>query len=226
MEKVTSSMPEAPRLLLGERQAVGARVEVDVREPRLDVLAHLDGPLVQEGLAVVEEVHAAQRRARLVDDAREQVEIEHPGLTRPRDPGLGRAAGLVARDVAGGRALDVEPAGQRAHVQIARRRRLVLLQRQLQRAVAAELRSAVDDVAPQRRGDLSCPHPGDGRRARVAEDAPAVRVGTPAGEPAVTEQDHRGPGPRAREAGRQIIEGHVRLRVTSYEYRERMSPAH
>ena len=47
---------EPPRLLLGKREAVRARVEVDVRIPALDVLAHLDRALVQEGFAVVEEV--------------------------------------------------------------------------------------------------------------------------------------------------------------------------
>ena len=61
---VDARVHQPSHLLLGERQAVGARVEIDVRELRLDVLAHLDRALVQERLAVVEEVDAAERRAR------------------------------------------------------------------------------------------------------------------------------------------------------------------
>ena len=110
---VDARVDQPPRFFLVEGQAVGAGVEVDVRELRLDVLAHLDGALVQERLAVVEEVDPAERRAGLVDHPREQVEVEHAGLAGPGDAGLGRAAGLETRDVAGGGALDVEPAGQR-----------------------------------------------------------------------------------------------------------------
>ena len=58
---VDARVHEASRPLLGEGEAVGARVQVDVRELRLDVLAHLDGALVQERLAVVEEVDAPER---------------------------------------------------------------------------------------------------------------------------------------------------------------------
>ena len=61
---VDAGVHQPPRLLLGERQAVGAGVEVDVREVRLDVLAHLDGALVQERLAVVEEVDPRRATAR------------------------------------------------------------------------------------------------------------------------------------------------------------------
>ena len=78
----------------------------------------------------------------LVDDAPEQIEVEHAGLARPGDAGFRRAARLGARDVAGRRALDVQPRRQRPGVERPDRRRLVLLQRQLQRAVAAELRAA------------------------------------------------------------------------------------
>jgi hypothetical protein len=94
--------------LFGECQAVGAGVEVNVREPRLDVLAHLDRSLVQERFAVIEEVHARERRSGLVDDSSEEVEIEHPGVTRSSDAGLRGAAGLVAGDVARRRALYVQ----------------------------------------------------------------------------------------------------------------------
>ena len=68
---------------------------------------------MEERLAVVEEIDAHERRAGLVDDAAEEIEVEHAGLAGAGDAGLGRAAGLGARDVAGRRALDVEPRGQR-----------------------------------------------------------------------------------------------------------------
>src|SRR5207247_11482568 len=84
---VYPGMYQPPRLLVGERKPVRARVQVHLREMRLDVLAHLDGALVEERLAVVDEVDAHQRRAGLVDDPAEQVEIEHAGLTGPRDAG-------------------------------------------------------------------------------------------------------------------------------------------
>ena len=106
---VDAGVHEAPRLRLGERQAVGARVEVDVREMRLDVLAHLDGALVEERLAVVEEVDAAERRPDFVDHPLEEVEVQHAGLAGVRDAGFRRAARLRARDVAGRRALDEHP---------------------------------------------------------------------------------------------------------------------
>ena len=147
---VDARVHEAPRRLLLERQAVGAGVEVDVRELRLHVLAHLDGPLVQERLAVIEEVDAPERRPRFVDHPREEIDVEHAGLARARDAGLRRAAGLEARDVARGRALDVEARGLRRHVETALRRRLALRQRQLQRAVAAERRPAAVQVLAQR----------------------------------------------------------------------------
>ncbi len=91
----------------------------------LDVRAHLDGALVQEGLAVVEEVDAPERGPGLVDDAREEIEVEHARLARSRDAGLRRAARLEAGDVAGRGALDIEAAGNRRHVERALRRRLV-----------------------------------------------------------------------------------------------------
>ena len=92
-----------------------------MRELRLDVFAHLDGALVQERLAVIEEVDAPERRPRFVDHLREQIEVEHAGLARARDAGLRRAHRLVARNVAGGGALDIEAAGNRADVEIALR---------------------------------------------------------------------------------------------------------
>src|SRR5262249_33619219 len=97
------------RLLFREGESVGARIEIHVREVRLDVCAHLDGALVEERLAVVEEIDPDERRPRLVDDLAEHVEVQHAGLPRPRDAGLWRAAGLIAGDVARGRALYIEP---------------------------------------------------------------------------------------------------------------------
>ena len=82
---VDARVHEAPRLGFGQRQAVGAGVEVDVRKARLDVLAHLDRALVQKRFAVVEEVDPHQGRPRFVHDATEQVEVEHSGLSRPGD---------------------------------------------------------------------------------------------------------------------------------------------
>ena len=148
---------QPPDLLLAEGEAVRARVEIDVRKLVLDVLAHLHGALVQEGLAVVEEVDADQRRPGLVDHPLEDLEIEHPRLTRARDAGFRRAARLLARDVAGGGGLDVQPRRQLRNVQIPLRRGLVLLERQLERAVPAELRAAGVQVAAQVRGGRAGP---------------------------------------------------------------------
>jgi hypothetical protein len=120
---------EPARLRFIQGKAVRAGIEVDLRKLGLDVLAHLDGALVQERLAVVEEIDADQRSADLVDDAAEQIEVEHAGLPRPGDAGFRRAARLGARDVAGGRALDVHARRLRPGVHGAHRRRLVLLQR-------------------------------------------------------------------------------------------------
>src|SRR4029077_18582647 len=93
---------ETPRLLFAEGETVRAGVEVDVREVRLDVFAHLDGALVEEGFAVVEEVDARQRRSDFVHDAAEQIEVEHARLARSRDPRFRGAARLIARNVACG----------------------------------------------------------------------------------------------------------------------------
>src|SRR5215213_11329269 len=193
---------------LRERQPVGARVEIDVRELRLDVLAHLHGALVEEGLSVIEEVDPPERWSRFVDHTREEIEIEHPRLARPRNPGFRRTAGLIAGDVAGRRALDVEAGGQRADLEIALRRGLVALERQFERTVAAELRSAAVEILAQAAGGLSCPDAGDRRRARVAQHTLAVRVGTSAYHAAVAEHHHRAPRPRAREAAGEIVQGH------------------
>ena len=83
-----------------------------MRKLRLDVLAHLDGALVEERLAVVEEVDAAERGARFVDHPLEELEVEHAGLTRTGDARLRCAARLLAGDVAGGGGLDIQPRGQ------------------------------------------------------------------------------------------------------------------
>jgi hypothetical protein len=66
---VDARVHQFPRLLLRERQAVRARVHVDVREMRLDVGAHFDGAFVKEGLTVVEEVDPPKGRAGFVNDA-------------------------------------------------------------------------------------------------------------------------------------------------------------
>ena len=110
-------MDELSGPLYTQRQAVGARVQVHLRKPLLDVLAHLDRPLVQEGFAIVEEVDPRERGSGFVDHPGEEIEIEHPRLPRPRDPGLGRAAGLEAGNIARRRALDVEPRGKRPGVE-------------------------------------------------------------------------------------------------------------
>ena len=138
---VDARVDQPPRLGFGERQAVGARVEVDVRKMGLDVLAHLDGALVEERLAVVEEVDPAERRPDFVDHSLEDIEVQHAGLARLRDAGFRRAARLRARDVAGRRALDEHPRRERTRVERSNGGRLVLLQRPLERAVAAELRA-------------------------------------------------------------------------------------
>jgi hypothetical protein len=117
-----------------------------VREPLLDVLAHLHGALVQERFAVVEEVDPDQRGASLVDRPSEQIEVEHAGLAGAGDAGFRRAARLLAGDVARRGGLDIEPGGELQHVQVPYRGGLILLQRQLQGAVAAELRAAGIEV--------------------------------------------------------------------------------
>src|SRR6516165_2650247 len=119
-----------------------------MRKPRLDVLAHLDGLFVQERLAVIEEIDPAERGSDLVYDAAEEIEVEHPRLTRPGDPGLGRAAGLRARNVAGRCAFDVHAVGIGSSIKRANDRRLIFTERPLQRAVAAEFRSAGVEVLP------------------------------------------------------------------------------
>ena len=124
-----------------------------------------------------------------VDDAREQIEVEHAGLARARDAGFRRAARLGARDVAGGRALDVHARRAAAPASSgALRRRLVLLERQLQRAVAAELRAAGVQVRAQR-GDGRSPVQTRATDAgpRVAEHALAVRIRAAADDAPVAE---------------------------------------
>ena len=198
--------PPGPRF--GQRQSVGARVEIDLREALLDVLAHLDGPLVQERLAVVEEVDASEARTGLVDDPGEQIEIEHPRLPRARDAGLGRAAGLEAGDVAGRRAFDVEPGRQGAGIDRPHRRRVVFTQRQLERAVAAEAGASRVQIGAQVPDGFGVPDFLDGLLARVPQHAPCVRVGAAADDPAVAGQHERAPGPGAAEPVGEMIERH------------------
>ena len=210
---VDARMHQAPRLLFVQREPVRARVEVDVRKLRLDVLAHLDRALVEERFAVVEEVDAYQRRSGFVDDAREHVPVEHAGLTRARDAGFRGAARLEARDVAGRRALDVQPAGQRRNIEIAHGRRLVWRQRQLQRAVAAERRAPGIEVFAQLARDRPTPDLGERRRAKVAEHPLGVRIGAAADDAAVAEHDGNRPGPAAGEAGGEVVQRHHRGRA-------------
>src|SRR5262245_31557102 len=131
-------MNEPPRLLLGKGQTVRARIEIDVRKIRLDVLTHLDRTLMQEGFAVVEEIDAAERRPGFVNDSPKQIEIEHAGLTRAGDAGFGCAAGIRTGNIAGRRALDEHPVRNRACVERSDSRLLLLLQRQLDGTVLAE----------------------------------------------------------------------------------------
>ena len=204
-------MHEPARLRVGQRKTVRARIEVDLREARLDVLTHLHRALVQERFAVVEEINSHERRAHFIDDAAEQVEIEHACLPRACDAGLGRAARLIARDVARGRAFDVHARGQRARVDRAHDRSLVSLQRQLQRAIAAEPRAACIQIGAQLRDRGAVPHLADRRGPHVAEDAVRVRIGAAADDAAVAEHDQRRPGPRALETCGQEVEGHYFL---------------
>ena len=96
------------------------------------------------------------------------------------------------------------------------RRLCVLLERQFQRTVATELRAAGVQVRSQRRDDRTRPHLVDGRRARVAEDALAVRIGAPAHQPTVAEHDERAPRPAALKPGGQKVQGHRRLMACSH----------
>ena len=165
---------------------------------RLDVLAHLNGALVQERLAVVEEVDSAERRPGLVDRLREQVPVEHAGLPRPGDAGLGRAARLEARDVTGGGALDVQAVRERPDVHLALRDGLVRRERQLQRAVAAERRAAGVQIlraagGPSARSRSSATWTSARRPARAWR-----RIGAAADDAAVAEHARRSSAARNR----------------------------
>ena len=184
-------------LRLGEREPVGARVQVDVREAGLDVLAHFDGTLVQKRFSVVEEVDAGERRARLVDDAFEEIEIEHAGLPRPGDVGFRCAARLGARDVAGRRALDEHPAGKPSGLQRPHGRRGVLAERPFQRAIATERRPSVIEIRTEACDGLTLPDVLDARRSRVAQHPLAIRIGAAAHDPSIAEHDQHVPRPRA-----------------------------
>src|SRR5687768_13216317 len=112
-----------------------------MRETGFDVLAHLDGPLVQERFPVVEEVDADEPGTGFVHDIPEELEVEHPRVARLGNAGLRGAARLRTRNVAGRGALDVETGRQPADIQ-GSYRRLLTPQGQLERAVTAELRTA------------------------------------------------------------------------------------
>ena len=105
--------------------------------------------------------------------------------------------------------------GSGAGVDRPHRRRLVLLERQLQRAVAAELRAAGVQVRAQRRDGRPAPDLVDRRRARVAEHALAVRIGAAADHPAVAEHDERVPRPAALKTGGEEVQGHRGLVILS-----------
>ena len=185
---------------------------------------------MQKRFAVVEEIDPLQRRAGFVDDAAEQLEVEHARLARPRDTGFGRADRLSARDVAGGSALDVHLRRHRAGIDGSHGRRFVLLERRLQRAVTAELRSAGVQLFSEPRDGRAAPHVLNRGRADVAQDAARVRVGAPADDAAVAEHDQRVPGPAALEARREVIQRHSMLifwsafSCTLRAYRSRTSP--
>ncbi len=201
-------MDQPPGRRVVERQAVRARVEVDVREAGFDVLAHLDGALVQKRLAVIEKVDSDQRRPGFVHHPREQVEIQHAGLARFRDARLGRAASLRARDVARGRALDIHAAGELPHLQRSNDRRLFACQRQLERTVAAEPGPAGVEVCSQRGQRLSRPDGRDAGPSRIAQHAMSIRIRAAAHHAAVAEHHQRAPRPGARKPRGQIIQGH------------------
>src|SRR5690606_28397161 len=127
---------------------------------------------------------------------------------RLRDAGRGRAAGVEAREVAGGRALDIQAARQGRDVERALRHGRRLVERQLERAVAAEVRTAGVDLATEAAGCLAAPDVGEGGRARVAEDALRVRVGTAAHDAAVTEEDGDLPRPRTCVSRGEMVQRH------------------
>ena len=150
-----------------------------MREPALDVFAHLDGALVEERLAVVEEVDAAERRARFVDDPLEQIEVEHAGLARAGDARLRvrstpartrccrrRCISMYSRD------------GQRRHASRSRCGGCSsFVERQLQRAVAAELRAAAVEIL-SRGAEPSRPSRRRRRRSSARRRARAGRTGS------------------------------------------------
>ncbi len=199
---------ETPRLRVTQRKTVGARVEIDVGKLRLDVFTHLDGAPVKERFAVIEEVDSHERRARFIDDAGEEIEVEHARLARARDPGLGRATRLAAGDVAGRGALDVHARRQGPRVERSLGRTVAFLERQLERTVAAEGGAAAIQIPAQRGDRRSAPDIGHRRRTCVAEHAPPIRVRAAAHDPAVAEHDERAPRPCAREAGREEVQRH------------------
>ena len=197
---IDARVHQPARLLFGQRQAVGAGVQVNSRKPRLDVFAHLDRALVQERLAVVEKVDSHERGADLVDDAAKKVEVQHSGLARSRDAGFRRAARLVAGNVAGGGALDVQARRHRAGIGRPHDRRVVFFERQLQRTIAAEPRAAGVEIQAKPGDRLTGPHVVDRRRARISEHPVAVGIGTPAHDAPVAEHDERAPRPGTLEA--------------------------
>src|SRR4051794_28469669 len=158
-----------------------------MRELRLDVLAHLDRALVEKCFTVIEEIDSVQGRPDFVDNAPEQIEVEHAALPGTGDAGFRRAAGLGAGNIAGGRALDEHPARHRLNVERADWRRLVLLQRQLEGAIAAELRSAAVEILAQPADERSGPDVLHRRLPRIAKNPVAVRIRATAHQTAVAE---------------------------------------
>src|SRR5262249_48811524 len=124
--------------LLGKGETVRARIEIDVRKIRLDVLAHLNRTLMEESFAVIEKIDATESGTGFVNDSPKQIEIEHARLTRAGDTGFRRAAGIRTRNIAGRRALDEHPIRNRARVERSDWWLLLLLQRQLERTISAE----------------------------------------------------------------------------------------
>src|SRR5262249_4733223 len=90
------------------------------------------------------------------------------------------------------------------------RGRLAVPERQLQRAVAAEARSAAVEIGAQLRHDAAGPDVVHRRRPRVAEHALAVRIGAAADDAAVTEENGRAPRPAALKPGGEVVQRHPR----------------
>ena len=133
---------------------------------------------MEERLSVVEEIDAGERGPRLVDHFRKQVEIEHSGFARPGDSRLGCATGIEAGQIARGGAFDEKPARQWSQVERPNRRRGVVEQRDLQRALAAEVGASCVEIASQIVDRRVVPDLGQAVSANITEALLRVRVGT------------------------------------------------